>query len=66
MASYDPTADRLQEREDRFDDSVDNATHAVMEHFNWLDLPDGVGMTNLMYRVNDALTAIFADYKPNV
>jgi hypothetical protein len=66
MTRHDPSYDLLQEREDRFDETVDDATHSVMTHFDWLDLPDGDELSDLMVRVNDALTALFQEYKPDV
>jgi hypothetical protein len=50
-------------REDRFDEAVDDATHAVIGHFEYLGLPDGEQLSDLMVRVNDALTALFSEWK---
>lgn len=59
-----PTERPSQETEDAFDQSVDDATHAVMENFEWMGLPDH-GMdqrSELMVRINDAITGIMREY----
>ena len=48
--------------EDLFDASVDDATHAVITAFEWLDLPEGDALGDLMVRINDTLAAIMSDY----
>ena len=50
--------------EDQFDTAVDDATHAVIAEFEWMDLPEGDQLSDLMVRINDAITAIMQDYKP--
>lgn len=50
--------------EDAYDEAVDEATHKTIEVFDdCLTLPDGNDLSELMFRVNDALTQIFAEYK---
>lgn len=43
---------------DKFDDSVDSATHDVMAKFDWMSLPKGKQLCNLMTSVYDAIAAI--------
>lgn len=53
-----------EDPEEVFDERVDDATHAVMEQFGRLNLPNDVEQNSeLMIRVNDALTQIFQEYK---
>lgn len=59
MATEKPS----QETEDRFDESVDNATHAVIAEFEWMGLPEGDQLSDLMVRVNDAITAVMQEWK---
>jgi hypothetical protein len=55
----------MSETDDRFDESLDAATHAVMAEFNWLDLPrDADERFELMVKINDALGPILVSYKP--
>lgn len=54
----------ILDNEDRFDSSVDDATHAVMACFDWMGLPEGDDLSDLMIRVNDALAVIMQAYKP--
>jgi len=49
--------------EDTFDDAVDDATQAVIGIFDFLDLPVNDELSDLMVRVNDALTQLFEEYK---
>jgi hypothetical protein len=53
-----------QTTEDNFDQSTDNATHAVVTEFEWCALPEGDQLSALMVRINDAITAIMQDFKP--
>jgi hypothetical protein len=54
----------MTNQEDRFDDACDDATHAVIATFEWLPgLPEGADLSALMYRINDAITAIMGDFK---
>jgi hypothetical protein len=46
------------EHEEHFDDSVDDATHAVIAAFEWMGLPQGDAKGDLMVRINDAIAAI--------
>ena len=39
-----------------FDEAIDDATHMVIEAFTWANLPEGDELSNLMVRINDALT----------
>ena len=66
MTVYDPEADLLQEREDRFDESVDEATQKVIDTFDWMTLPEGEELSQLMVTLNDTITQIFNGYKPDV
>ena len=50
--------------DDHFDDSVDDATHAVITAFEWCGLPQGDQLSDLMVRINDAIAAIMQEYKP--
>ena len=59
-------ADIDAENDARFDDAVDEATHAVMEAFEWLGLPDEPAMDQrgeLIVRINDAIAGIMREYK---
>lgn len=47
--------------EDQFDDAVDDATHAVISAFADFVLPEGDELSNLLYRINDAITPIMRD-----
>lgn len=49
--------------DEMFDESVDEATHAVIARFDWMGLPEGGELFDLMVRINDALTQIMNDYK---
>ena len=49
--------------EDRFDNAVDNATHAVILQFEWIDLPTGDARGQLMIELNDAISTIMKEYK---
>lgn len=49
--------------EDRFDESVDDATHAVITAFEWMGLPEGDQLSALMVRINDAITATMQEWK---
>ena len=49
--------------ENHFDDSVDDATHAVIAAFEWLGLPEDDELMDLMVEINDALTQIMAPWK---
>lgn len=52
-----------QEALDRFDEAVDNATHAVMAEFEWCGLPDdGDQRFDLMVRINDAIAAVMWEW----
>lgn len=53
------------EMEEQFDDACDEATHAVIECFDWMNLPQGQERLNLLYQINDAITQIMQFYKPN-
>jgi hypothetical protein len=54
----------MTNQEDKFDDACDDATHAVIAAFEWLPLlPEDEKLSALMYRINDAITAIMADFK---
>jgi hypothetical protein len=59
MATEPPS----QETEDHFDDSVDSATHAVIAEFEWMGLPEGDQLSELMVRINDALTQLMQEWK---
>lgn len=52
-----------QATEDRFDESVDNATHAVIAEFEWMGLPEGDQLSALMVRINDLITAEMQEWK---
>lgn len=52
-----------QEKEDAFDEGVDAATQRVIEEFDFLGLPEGESLSDLMVRVNDTLTQLFAEFK---
>lgn len=54
----------VQKDEDHFDEAVDNATHAVITEFEWMPLPEGDTLSDLMVRINDAITSLMQDYKP--
>lgn len=57
-------AERIpQEAEDRFDESVDNATHAVIAEFEWMGLPEGDQLSRLMVEINDSITQIMQHWK---
>ena len=52
-----------QSTEDKFDESVDVATDAVMAEFEWLGLPDTLDQRgDLMVQINDAIAAIMRDW----
>lgn len=45
--------------DDRFDEAVDDATHAVIAAFEkHLKLPEGEALSDLMVEINDALTGV--------
>ncbi len=51
---------------ERFDDSVDNATHAVMNEFDWLlhdDVRQQPDLEALMIKINDAITTLMNEFK---
>ena len=49
---------------ERFDTSLDDATHAIITEFEWLGgLPENEELGELMVRINDALTAIMGAYR---
>ena len=62
-------ADRAQAAEDGYDESVDAATQAVINEFgttgrfDGVTLPEGGDLSDLMIRINDSVTALFAEYK---
>ena len=47
---------------EHFDDSVDNATHAIITEFKWINLPEKDQLTNLMVEINNALSAIMIEW----
>lgn len=51
-----------EERLERFDCSVNDATHAVIDEFVWIGLPEGDARTVILHRINDAITAIMRDW----
>lgn len=53
----------MDDIEDLFDECVDDATHAVIASFERFTLPEGDGLSDLMVRINDAISAIMQDYK---
>ena len=57
--------DRLKAEaaDDAFDEAVQNATMAVMDDFDYLGLPEGDQLSGLMIEVNDAISAIFEEWK---
>jgi hypothetical protein len=59
-----PMTDETKFIDERFDTSLDDATHAVIAEFKWMKLPEGAAFSALLYRVNDALTQIMRAYKP--
>jgi hypothetical protein len=50
------------EAEARFDQAVDDATHSVIAAFAWMGLPEGDQLSDLMVRINDALTPIMREW----
>ena len=52
--------------EQQIDTALDNATRAVISEFEKLgaELPEGQELSDLMYRINDALTALMCDVIP--
>ncbi len=58
MATQRPS----QAREDHFDESTDNATHAVIAEFEWIGMPDGDQLSDIMVEINNAITDILARY----
>lgn len=59
MATEQPS----QAVEDKFDESCDDATHAVIAEFEWMGLPEGDQLSELMVRINDAITAVMQEWK---
>jgi len=51
-----------QEALDRFDQAVDDATHAVIENFWWLGLPEGDQLGALMVEINDSIARIMKEW----
>ena len=49
--------------EDRFDDSIDDATHAVITCFEWMGLPEASQLSDLMVEINQAITQTMAPWK---
>ena len=61
-----PVSDATIAKADRdacFDYHVDAITHQVIEEFEWLGLPEGDQLSDLMVEINDALTAILQKWK---
>ena len=52
-----------QEYDETWDDCLNEATHAVIGAFDGMGLPDGDQLSDLMTRINDALTQIMAAWK---
>jgi hypothetical protein len=50
------------EAEEVFDEMVDEATHAAIECFHPLGLPDGDQLSDLMVRLNDAIASVMRDW----
>jgi hypothetical protein len=51
-----------QEAENLFDHALDDATHAVMDYFAWMGLPEGEQLVRLKESVNDALAPILREW----
>lgn len=43
---------------ERFDAAVDDATHATIQAFDWIGLPEGDQLGDLMIEINDAIAAV--------
>ena len=59
-------ADLADKQEDAFDAAVDESTQLVIDVFfgtNSVKLPEDTGLSDLMVRINDSLTQLFAEYK---
>ena len=51
-----------EEALERFDAAVDDATHAVIAEFEWIGLPEGDQLSDLMVSINDAIEAVMRDW----
>ena len=52
--------------DDMFDAAVDNATHAVITAFETdadVALPEGYALSDLMVRINDAITPLMGEFR---
>ncbi len=49
---------------EKFDESIDAATHAVIHEFEWMNLPKDDQLGELMIQINDALGNILVYYAP--
>jgi hypothetical protein len=58
MTIEQPSAEAV----DRFDHSIDEATHAIIAEFDWIGLPEGDQLGDLMVRLNDAIASIMREW----
>jgi len=58
MATEKPSQEAL----DCFDESVDGATHEVIAAFEWIGLPEGEQLSDLMVQINDAIAPIMREW----
>lgn len=51
-----------KEAEDAFDEAVDSATHDALKHFEFLGLPEGDQLGDLMVSLNDAIAGVMREW----
>jgi hypothetical protein len=51
-----------QEAQARFEESVDDATHAAIKAFEWIGLPEGDQLGDLLADLNSAIHEVMRDW----
>lgn len=58
MSTETPAPETVQ----AFEESVDDAAHAAIIHFEWMGLPEGDQRADLLERLNDAIAGVMREW----
>lgn len=62
-SGFGTNAAYVKRLEDDFDAALDTVTERALDEFDFLGLPEGDELAAIVIEVNDALSAIFSEWK---